>query len=64
MREYRFVITVDFDAESLDDAYDALCTLLQYTVWESTDEFFVDGEQGAEAQMVDARMRRFKRNNP
>jgi len=44
----RLIALVDFEADSLKDAYRQLGQAMQSTglSWETSDEFYVDGEEG------------------
>jgi hypothetical protein len=57
--DVRFVVAIDIDgATSLDDAYGRLRALLPAAcAYETTEEFFVDGDQGEADDLTRARLR-------
>lgn len=54
----RFVVLVDIDVDSVFDAYPRLYEALNTTrlEWESSDEWYLEGEQGDVETLQDARM--------
>lgn len=57
MNEYRFVISVDLDAESLQEAYSKLLKRMNANDWESTDEAYgPDGERVPEHELTAVRL--------
>lgn len=55
MRNFRFMVAVDVDAEGLVDAYKKLLERMSGNDWESSDEAYNEGELVSENDLNDAR---------
>jgi len=55
--EVRFMVAIDYSADSLEDAYTQLRKQLpQDCSYETDDEFFIDGEHGDPDELQQVRM--------
>lgn len=57
-KEYRICVCIDVEASSAEEAYSRVYDMMMKIgqAWESTDEWFEDGEPMAEEAMSEARM--------